>query len=221
MPTTDPKKRKEIQKRADEKRRGTRSASWNVIVYPESAPADWRDVLDAEHIKWCESPLHDKDVNPTGEPKKAHWHVLLTFPSMKTVEQVKELVEPLKCPIPIKCNSVEGSVRYMAHIDNPEKYQYDKADVVGHNGFDVAKYFEMTASQKNAAIDEMTVWCVENNVTEFADLKWYALNHNPVWNEALHGSCYEIINILKSFRHSGRVVDIETGQAVNGISADQ
>ena len=40
MPIKDPKKKKEAQKRADEKRRGTRALSWNVIVYPESAPVD-------------------------------------------------------------------------------------------------------------------------------------------------------------------------------------
>lgn len=209
MPYTDTQKQREAKRRYDEKRRGVRSASWNIIVYPESAPVNWREILDTAQIKWCESPLHDKDVNATGEPKKPHWHVLLSFPSMKTAEQVLELVEPLKCPSPQKCNSIEGSVRYMAHIDNPEKAQYDRTCVIGHCGFDVAKYFEMTASQKYVAIDEMCEFVIAHKITEFADLKWFALCHRPDWNEALHGSCFEILSFIKSVRHSGGVREIE------------
>ena len=52
-----------------------KTRAWTFIVYPDSAPDDWRDILDDLHIPWCESPLHDKDQNPTGEQKKAHWHV--------------------------------------------------------------------------------------------------------------------------------------------------
>ena len=33
------------------------------------------------------SPLHDKDMNPTNEPKKPHYHVIITFDSVKTTEQ--------------------------------------------------------------------------------------------------------------------------------------
>lgn len=209
---------KEVQKRADEKRRGTRSTSWNVIVYPESAPSNWREMLDEEHIKWAESPLHDKDTNPTGESKKAHWHVLLVFPSMKTLEQVKEITSCLNTPIPQKCNSVEGSIRYMAHIDNPEKYQYDKADIVGHGGFDVAKYFELTTTQKGVCVDEMCMWIIENNITEFMDLKVHAMRYNPSWNEVLHGSCYELVNFIKSRRHAGRnPIDVMTGEEIKKI----
>ena len=40
------------------------------IVYPESAPSNWRDTLNKTHLRWIESPLHDKDVNADGEVKK-------------------------------------------------------------------------------------------------------------------------------------------------------
>ena len=48
---------------------------WTFIVYPESAPLDWRNILDETHIKWIESPLHDKDFNADGTLKKPHWHI--------------------------------------------------------------------------------------------------------------------------------------------------
>ncbi|WP_225354628.1 Rep family protein, partial [Ligilactobacillus murinus] len=54
-----------------------RARTWTFIVYPESAPENWRDLLDEYHVPWVESPLHDKDINPDGTVKKAHWHVIL------------------------------------------------------------------------------------------------------------------------------------------------
>ena len=39
------------------------------VVYPESAPENWRTILDETFMRWVESPLHDKDVNADGEIK--------------------------------------------------------------------------------------------------------------------------------------------------------
>lgn len=195
---------KEVQQKADDKRRGARTRNWNAIVYPESAPENWREIIDAEHIKWVESPLHDKDVNATGEPKKAHYHITLIFDSNKSFEQVKELTDALNTVEPQKANSIEGSIRYMIHIDNPEKYQYLRSEIVGHGGIDVNKFFELTASQRYALIDEMTHFIIEHDVVEFMDLKAYAMYERSDWNEVLHSASYEIINFIKSRRHSGR-----------------
>ena len=108
----------------------------------ESAPEGWQDVLDEQHIQWVESPLHDKDMNADGTPKKPHWHILLLFDGKKSYEQVKELTDKLHATIPQKCASAKGLVRYMAHLDNPEKVQYDKGAIIGHGGIDVAEYLK-------------------------------------------------------------------------------
>ena len=92
MPYADPEKQREAQRKSVAKRRAEKKAAgvhegnpdvraraWTFIVYPESAPENWRDVLDGFHLQWACSPLHDRDVNATGEPKKAHWHILLSF----------------------------------------------------------------------------------------------------------------------------------------------
>ena len=39
----------------------TRVRNWSWIVYPESAPENWKQLLDETGEKWIESPLHDKD----------------------------------------------------------------------------------------------------------------------------------------------------------------
>ena len=97
---------------AEKKTRGhDRTRVWSAIVYPESAPANWREILDDEHFEWAESPLHEFDVNPTGEVKKAHWHIVLCFEGPKSFEQVQQLLEPLNCPYPQRCHALKGAVR--------------------------------------------------------------------------------------------------------------
>ena len=99
---------------------------WAFIVYPESAPKNWREILDETHMRWVESPLHDKDFNPDGTFKKPHWHVMLSADGPITLKAVEKIIEPLNVPAPQKVGSGRGMIRYFIHLDNPEKYQYSR-----------------------------------------------------------------------------------------------
>ena len=70
-----------------------RTRNFATIVYPESAPENWLDIIADLKIEVFISPLHDKDLNPTGEQKKPHYHVIIMFPSVKTEEQAKEVFD--------------------------------------------------------------------------------------------------------------------------------
>lgn len=60
-----------------------RYRNWTLIVYPESAPENWKSILSNElKLIFAISPLHDQDINPDGSLKKAHWHVLICFVGM-------------------------------------------------------------------------------------------------------------------------------------------
>ena len=76
---------------ATEKTRDLRQRTYATIVYPDSAPNDWQDILASLCIPAFISPLHDKDTNPTGEPKKPHYHVLLMFDGKKSSAQVDDI----------------------------------------------------------------------------------------------------------------------------------
>lgn len=54
------------------------------------------DMLREEHIPAIVSPLHDRDVTAAGDPKKAHYHVILCFDSVKTPEQAREVFSGLE-----------------------------------------------------------------------------------------------------------------------------
>ena len=167
-------------KKSNEK--GTRTRNWTIIIYPDSAPENWRDIIDEEHIEWVESPLHDKDINPDGTVKKPHYHVLLLFGGVKTYEQVLEFIQPLKCPIPKRVHNARALVRYMAHIDNPDKEQYDISKIVAHGGVDIYELLKANSSEKYSIIKEMITFIKEYNIDEFQDLVDYAIeNHYDDW----------------------------------------
>ena len=44
-----------------------RNTYYATIVYPESAPTDWLDKLEEEHIQALVSPIHDKDIEKDGK----------------------------------------------------------------------------------------------------------------------------------------------------------
>ena len=50
--------------------------NWAFVMYPESMPDNWYDLLQATGLPFAISPLHDKDLNPDGSQKKAHYHVM-------------------------------------------------------------------------------------------------------------------------------------------------
>jgi len=183
--------------------KNTRTRNWTIVVYPESAPANWRDIIDEYHIEWIESPLHDRDVDANGEYKKPHWHVLLMFGSVKSFDQVVELTERLRCPIPNKCHNSKALVRYMAHMDNPDKAQYDPSLILSHGGVDLAEMLRPSSSERYSLIRDMMYYIRENNITEFQDLMDYAMdNMYDEWFPLLcDNSALVIINYIKSIRH--------------------
>lgn len=185
----------------------SRTRGFAFVLYPESAPEDWRSIIDDFHISWAESPLHSFDVNPgTGELKKPHWHIVLVFDSVKTLDQVKKLIEPLNCTIPIPLNSVKGMVRYFAHLDNPEKYQYPVDQIIGHGGLDVQDLLRLSASARYSMIRKMMEYCSENGIYDFCDLMDVAMaDHYEDWFPLLcDNSAYIIGQYLKSLRSKRR-----------------
>lgn len=180
-----------------------RTRNWGFILYPESTLETWHDYLDELHIEWIESPLHEFDADATGEAKKAHYHILLMFGGLKTYDQVCDILKPLNCPAPQKCLSVKGFVRYMAHLDNPDKFQYKPSDIIGHGGVDVLELLKPSAAQRYTQISEMCDYIQDNQITEFQDLFDFARRERfDSWFPLLCDShAYILGQYIKSQRH--------------------
>ena len=55
----------------------------------------------------------------------------------------------------------------MAHLDNPEKVQYDCYQIIGHGGVDVAELLRPSASKSLAFQAEMIDFIVKYDVSEY------------------------------------------------------
>ena len=174
-----------------EKKKDTRTRNYATIVYPESAPNGWQSILSEYCIPAFISPLHDLDLNATGEEKKAHFHVMLCYDGPKSEDQAKavfEMIGGVGCQV---VNSVRGYARYLCHLDNPEKVQYNASDVISIGGLDYYTIISL-ASDKHAAIKEMEQFCEKYDIFSFWLLCKYASAKREDWKRVLddNGSFY-------------------------------
>lgn len=144
--------------------------NWAFVLYPESAPENWIEILQQSGIQGAISPLHDKDINPDGEPKKSHYHIIITYNNSTTYSAVKAFTDSLNCPIPQPLEQVRGYYRYLTHKDNPEKWQYNEEDIKTINGFDILEYVELTTTEINKIKVEIQKMIRDNEITEYSDL---------------------------------------------------
>lgn len=150
-----------------------KSRYWSFIVYPESVKENWKDILTETGIQCAISPLHDKDINPTGEEKKAHYHIVLQFDGPTTYKNVKEnICDKIGATIPQKVISLRGYYRYLCHLDNPEKYQYNPKEIIEIGGFNL----DLTTSEVNMIKGEIIQDIKRLGIVEYRDIVDYYLS---------------------------------------------
>ena len=184
-----------------------RTRNFATVVYPESAPSGWQDVLSEQFVPAFISPLHDKDVNPTGEAKKSHYHVVIMFEGPKSVEQAEEIFKKIGGVGCEKVNSIRGYARYLCHMDNPEKCQYKQEDVRCLCGADYSGTIGLV-TDKYKAIGEMTDFCEEHNIVSYSELLKYCRMERFDWFRVL---CDNGTVVVREYLKS-RLWTIEHGQ---------
>lgn len=187
-------------------KKDNRARNWTFVLYPESAVTNWSDILNDLHIQWAASPLHDKDVNPDGEIKKSHWHILLCFEGNKSQEQVDEISHSVHGTICQKVSSVRGMVRYFTHMDNPDKYQYSPSGIACHGGFDPSEYLTLSKSYQLDIVEQMELFIRDNDIYYLNELTEHArMYHRVDWYPILvFHNCYYINALLKDRREQLR-----------------
>lgn len=165
----------------------TKGRNWAFVMYPDSMPSDWYERLEQTGLPFAISPLHDKDIDPTGEAKKPHYHVICQYANTTTSKNVRDNVCSLvNATIPIKLESIRGMYRYHLHLDNPDKYQYDDRDRTFINGFDVNEVNCLTRTEIDKYCREIQSFIDENDLFEYSDLMNILLNNNlyEMWSVA-------------------------------------
>lgn len=182
--------------------KNVKKRNWAFVLYPESAPADWREQLQKTGLPCAISPLHDRDVNATGEPKKPHYHVMVFYQGPTSYNVVKRLTDGLNQPIPQVVEQVRGYYRYLTHMDNPEKAQYAASEIQTLNGFDIGDYVDMTKSEVTKTLRALMEYIQDNDLMEYADLMDMTMCEGipPEWFDVAASHTLFFTGYLKSRR---------------------
>lgn len=106
---------------------------------------------------------HDKDIDNYGNLKTMHYHLILLFVGnyrIKTI--INLLIDLFHCnenQISIeKCSNVASQVQYLIHLNDIDKYQYDRKDIVSNN-YDLLNNYLKTLSNIND-VNELIKLCL-------------------------------------------------------------
>lgn len=217
MPYRDPKKHKEAVKRADEKRRkknGERHKVWTLIFYPDSAPAEWREILAELHLKVWVSPIHDRDAwtaadekkdpkHKAGTMKKPHYHLVTQYEVQVDRATFLEDFKALNGPQSVKAvKSLISMVRYLVHADDPEKAQYEKANVLTFGGAELDLVQQLGTHERHEALKAMRAFIRDNDIVDFCAFFDYCDECEVTWAHLLDdNSSYVIEKYIKSRRY--------------------
>lgn len=182
--------------------------NWAFVAYPESMPTNWFELLQNTGLPIAVSPLHDKDINPDGTPKKAHFHFVCYYDNTTTFNNVKTNVcDLINATIPIKLESMVGMYRYHLHLDNPEKYQYDDRFRTFINGFDVSKVTALTVTEIKKLVLDIQDFIITNEIVEYSDLMDLLKENNlfNMWEVAFSHTMF--FNSYISSRRNKKKVD--------------
>lgn len=100
-----------------------KSRTLAIVLYPESQ----QSAIDSIRKNYSYvGMLHDKDTDVNGELKKAHWHFIIRF---KQARWSSGLAAELGIDDHFESvKNMDGALRYLSHLDDPDKFQYDPSD---------------------------------------------------------------------------------------------
>lgn len=177
-----------------------KNRNWATVGYPESLPIDWLDKINDLHVQCAISPLHDKDVDGLGEPKKPHYHVIFCFDGPTTYKHVKEICDTIGFTNPQVCMSLRGTYRYHLHLDDPDKYQYDDRDRKLLNGFDTTNVEALTTTEVNKIIKTLVEFIEDNDIIEYRDLIFNLKEETNLYDVAIRHTVF-LNSYITSKRH--------------------
>ena len=193
---------KNAEKRYEKKRAGKRARAWTALVYPDSAVDGWQEKLRELLVECLISPLHDKDILPDGSPKKPHWHVVLSFKNPTTYQRACEVFEEVGAVPPpekdCKVKDFRQMARYLCHLDQPSKHQYNRHEVVSIGSIDY-ETLVMSCADENEALDEIFDFMDTYALETYAQVVRQIKQAHPEWKTLVYRKfSHQITNYAKS-----------------------
>lgn len=192
---------------ADEKAR-----PWVFIIYPESAPIDWVCRLQSLVVPAVVSPLHNGEEGEDLEGKP-HYHCMLSFSSPASAKKVLSMLysigiengiggfraDSLNYNMIQPASNQSSYIRYMCHLDQPDKQRLKWSDMIALNGMDIDAVLSPGFSQELDYCNQIIEFCEQNDVYYFYDLVNYARRVAfDTWFVFLKQNSYFIKEYLRS-----------------------
>ena len=95
--------------------------------------------------------LHDKDKKDDGTLKKSHYHIYLSFKDAQPFSRVAAWFNIDKSYVRIIKTNYDTACAYLIHRNNPEKYQYDPAEVTA--SFDYSAFLKSLSEEEKKSMD--------------------------------------------------------------------
>lgn len=169
----------EKEKKEKESNKG-KERYWTFIMYEDSRPENWKELLEEEMIEIAISPRHDRDMKETtGELKKPHYHVLLCFNGPTTYNRAESIAKKVGASIVKRVLSVKGMYDYFTHKWNKEKAQYEKEEIITINGFNISEY-GLTNKEIESLKRETIKIIRTEKITEYCQLYDLLDNNNMI-----------------------------------------
>lgn len=161
-----------------------RSRVFRILLYPDN-PEHMLAIMELQSSDYPAVGIkHDKDVytedtddHKAGEIEKEHFHFVLKFKNARYLTAVAKLLGIEERFIQT-AKSYKGSVEYLLHINHPEKFQYERSELIGFSVPEALKILddeppELKAFRIRDFIfhydgylddDTLFVWCYTNGV---------------------------------------------------------
>jgi len=187
---------------------------WAFIVYPDSVPENWHDILQKTGLEFAISPIHDKDLK--GDEGKPHWHVIAIWGNTTTGATARRVAENVNATLPTSVSAIKGYYAYLTHKNQQDKHQYLESDIRFINGFRIENYVELSSSEVEEMLDSLEDIIITNGITEYANLIEYLKDNNMITERRIaRRHTYHLNAYLRSRRY--RVERMNTDPATGEV----
>lgn len=151
----------------------------DIILYTSEDVEYCISVCETSHLSYAYI-LHDKDTKDDGSLKPPHYHFRVFSDLQKTLSAWSKLFDVAENYVE-KLDDKRLSIRYLIHLDNKEKYQYNENCIVT-NIEDIDRYFKNNRIEEDIQLKKIFSFIDEQHgYIYFKNIKDYVIK-NGYWS---------------------------------------
>ena len=164
----------------------------SMDFYSEQDKEDWESSHDSETFP-----------HSVGELKKAHVHVIFKLPFPKNISSALLFInsclsENLQFSYIQPVGSLALVCRYLIHLDNPEKFQYDFSEIKNLNFFPADFNLPKAGTSSNSSLNLILDFINKNQKATYFQLVSYFASNSDV-SSYIESHSYHVHSLLKFY----------------------